>query len=124
MPTPDPKELNTFTVAVNVEDLDTGLVVLQQDVVIALNRYEAIGKTVEKYLSVGENVIHSFKTTISANGGTLPNEIYEALAKGEKIRAIKAYREISGLGLKDAKEFIDKIYYEHFNSGRDNDRLF
>ena len=37
------------------------------------------------------------------------DEISNALAKGSKIEAIKIYREVSGLGLKEAKEFIDEL---------------
>jgi len=36
-------------------------------------------------------------------------EISEALAEGRKIEAIKIYREATGEGLKDAKEFIDTL---------------
>lgn len=35
--------------------------------------------------------------------------ISEALAKGNKIEAIKIYREASGKGLKEAKDFIDAL---------------
>lgn len=36
-------------------------------------------------------------------------EIRALLAKGKKIPAIKRYREISGAGLKEAKEYIDSL---------------
>ncbi len=36
-------------------------------------------------------------------------EISEVLADGKKIEAIKIYREATGKGLKDAKEFIDAL---------------
>jgi len=36
-------------------------------------------------------------------------EIEDALASGRKIEAIKLYREASGKGLKEAKEFIDEL---------------
>ena len=35
--------------------------------------------------------------------------ISEALADGRKIEAIKIYREATGLGLKDAKDFIEAL---------------
>jgi hypothetical protein len=41
--------------------------------------------------------------------GKLPDQVSDALQRGEKIRAIKLYREASGVGLKEAKEFIDEI---------------
>jgi ribosomal protein L7/L12 len=38
---------------------------------------------------------------------TLPPEVINALLNGQKIQAIKLYREASGVGLKDAKDFIE-----------------
>jgi ribosomal protein L7/L12 len=35
-------------------------------------------------------------------------EIQDLLAKGNEIQAIKRYRELTGLGLKEAKEAIEK----------------
>lgn len=39
----------------------------------------------------------------------LPRQVTEALQRGEKIQAIKHYREATGVGLKEAKEFIEEI---------------
>lgn len=36
-------------------------------------------------------------------------KITEALASGRKIEAIRIYREATGKGLKEAKEFIDAL---------------
>ena len=47
-------------------------------------------------------------TTIQAG------QIEAALARGEKIAAIKLYREFTGVGLKDAKEAIDQRSGELF----------
>ena len=37
----------------------------------------------------------------------LPPEVINALQNGQKIQAIKLYRKASGVGLKDAKDFIE-----------------
>lgn len=37
------------------------------------------------------------------------NSIADALAAGRKLDAIKIYREATGKGLKDAKDFIDAL---------------
>lgn len=37
------------------------------------------------------------------------DEIKTLIAEGEKIKAIKRYREITGVGLKEAKDYIDKL---------------
>jgi Ribosomal protein L7/L12 C-terminal domain len=39
----------------------------------------------------------------------LPATVIDALQKGNKIQAIKLYREATGVGLKDAKDFIEEI---------------
>jgi large subunit ribosomal protein L7/L12 len=36
-------------------------------------------------------------------------DIWDAVQRGNKIEAIKLYREQSGLGLKEAKDFIDSL---------------
>jgi ribosomal protein L7/L12 len=37
----------------------------------------------------------------------LPQEVLQALARGQQIEAIRLLREASGLGLKDAKDAVD-----------------
>jgi hypothetical protein len=39
----------------------------------------------------------------------IPDEIRAAMDRGEIIEAIRLYRETSGTGLKEAKEFIEKL---------------
>ena len=39
----------------------------------------------------------------------VPAGVAEALQRGEKIRAIKYYREATGVGLKEAKDFIEEF---------------
>jgi len=36
-------------------------------------------------------------------------EILELIRKGKKIRAIKLYREETGVGLKEAKEYVESL---------------
>lgn len=42
------------------------------------------------------------------NSGVSP-EIVELVRKGRKIEAIKRYREETGVGLREAKEFIESL---------------
>src|ERR1700738_976652 len=37
----------------------------------------------------------------------LPRDVMEALRRGEKIQAIKLYRDATGVGLKEAKDIIE-----------------
>jgi ribosomal protein L7/L12 len=39
----------------------------------------------------------------------LPPGVEDALRRGEKIQAIKLYREATQAGLRDAKEFIEEV---------------
>jgi len=39
---------------------------------------------------------------------SLPHEVVDAMQRGEKIRAIKYYRDATGAPLKDAKVFIEE----------------
>lgn len=39
----------------------------------------------------------------------LPRAVVEAMQRGNKIQAIKDYREASGLSLKEAKDFIEEV---------------
>lgn len=48
-------------------------------------------------------------TTNDAPGWKASPEIIELIRRGEKIEAIKAFREQTGASLKDAKNFIESI---------------
>lgn len=39
----------------------------------------------------------------------VPPDVQEALKRGETILAIKRFRQATGAGLKDAKEFVDEV---------------
>ena len=39
----------------------------------------------------------------------VPPAVVEALARGQKIEAIKAYRHARGADLKEAKEFVEEV---------------
>jgi ribosomal protein L7/L12 len=39
----------------------------------------------------------------------IPADVREALERGETILAIKRFRQATGAGLKEAKEFIDEV---------------
>ena len=41
-----------------------------------------------------------------ADDGELPSALYDAIARGKMIQAIKIYREPPGVGLKEAKDAV------------------
>ena len=47
--------------------------------------------------------------TAPATNGDLTSEIVSLLARGQKIEAIKRYREYTGTGLREAKEAVEAI---------------
>ena len=46
------------------------------------------------------------------NYNEINNELKNIISEKGKIKAIKRYREITGLGLKEAKEYIDNLNVE------------
>jgi ribosomal L7/L12-like protein len=40
---------------------------------------------------------------------SVPLDIVQALREGRKIEAIKLYRQSSGVGLKEAKDFVEEV---------------
>jgi hypothetical protein len=43
----------------------------------------------------------------------LPPAFFEAVAADKKIQAIKIYREVTGVGLKEAKDYVDALDPNH-----------
>ncbi len=41
--------------------------------------------------------------------GDVPSPVVDALERGDKILAIKHFREATGAGLKEAKEFVEEV---------------
>jgi ribosomal protein L7/L12 len=39
----------------------------------------------------------------------VPAEVRDAVERGRKIKAIKLYRQFSGLGLREAKAFVEEV---------------
>jgi Ribosomal protein L7/L12 C-terminal domain len=44
-----------------------------------------------------------------ADDDALPSALYDAIARGKLIQAIKIYREATGVGLKEAKDAVDAM---------------
>ena len=45
----------------------------------------------------------------AAARGAVPSSVQEALARGNKIEAVRLYREQAGVGLKEAKDAVDAL---------------
>lgn len=40
--------------------------------------------------------------------------VYDAIRQGRKLEAIKIYKDNTGMGLKDSKDFIDSIWEQYY----------
>ena len=47
----------------------------------------------------------------------VPADVQEALERGETILAIKRFRQATGAGLKEAKEFVDEVRRRRATAG-------
>ena len=70
----------------------------------------------EKRLQRIERKLDLLLDAYGIEGASLPGisdaaarEIRDYIDRNEKIKAIKAYREAAGVGLKEAKEYIDSL---------------
>jgi ribosomal protein L7/L12 len=52
---------------------------------------------------------HAAPTPSSPGSDALVSQLHELLRRGSKIEAVKIYRETTGLGLKEAKDFVDSL---------------
>lgn len=66
-----------------------------------LNRLSRLDAKVDALLKVAGIKFDGFQD--------VPAEVREALERGETILAIRRFREATGAGLKEAKEFVDEI---------------
>ncbi len=48
-----------------------------------------------------------------SNSALLDSRVIDAIRQGNKIEAIKVYRELTGLDLREAKEAIEGIWEQH-----------
>ena len=79
-----------------------------------MNVEEAIQDLRQRLMLVEQRMEQLFEhLDIAPRGGGSPDpsedpEIQDLLAKGNEMQAIKRYSEMTGLGLKEAKEAIDR----------------
>ena len=71
-----------------------------------LNRGTA---TQETRLLILERKINLILNHLGIKDDIQKGSVQELILRGQKIQAIKLYREISGLGLKEAKEAVDQM---------------
>ena len=109
-----------FVIAMMIEDDETGSMTLVQDAFVGTNEEEALGKALKLFKNYGS--VHSYKVSFVSNDASeeeiqnlehIDSQIIDFLHRGHKINAIKRYREITGSGLKESKEFIDDLISRH-----------
>jgi ribosomal protein L7/L12 len=60
-------------------------------------------------LAAGAPVALPTARLAEVSAGDIEGEVYALLARGQKIEAIKRVREATGLGLKEAKDYVDRL---------------
>jgi len=88
----------------------------------AVERIEAEMKTPGRYGSLNESdtvendeLRDSFGGSSHYSSSSLDDELHELVRRGRKISAIKRYREVKGVGLKEAKDVVDRMEAEMRN---------
>jgi ribosomal protein L7/L12 len=76
---------------------------LESELIALRQRVAKLERTVE-FLLQRFQVVY-----VDTPDNTAPPEIMELLRDGKKIEAIRVYREQTGVGLKEAKDFIDGL---------------
>src|ERR1700743_3414935 len=78
--------------------------ILQLRIEAVKQRVAALSRLEEKVDLLLKNA--NIKYDPAAN---LPADVVDAVRRGAKIEAIKRYRQATGAGLKDAKDFIERL---------------
>ena len=69
----------------------------------------SMSQTVNRLTSAGYAVRTGDPDVALADDDALPSALYDAIARGKLIQAIKIYRETTGVGLKEAKDAVDAM---------------
>jgi ribosomal protein L7/L12 len=77
----------------------------ESQIIIRLNRLE---RKVD-FLLRELNLVEKEEATLPDFGPVL-TEVVELVRQNRKIEAIKLYREMTGVGLKEAKEVVDRLF--------------
>jgi len=77
----------------------------ESQIIIRLNRLE---RKVD-FLLRELNLVEKEEASLPDFGPVL-NKVAELVRLNRKIEAIKLYRELTGVGLKEAKEVVDRLY--------------
>ena len=109
-----------FVIAMMIEDDDSGSMTLVQDTFVGVTEDEALGKALRMFKGYGS--VHSYKINLVDpdvsekhiyNLEGVDSQIVEFLRQGHKIQAIKRYRELTGYGLRESKQFVDDLIAKH-----------
>lgn len=66
-------------------------------------------KDAKDYVDILAKPLSSFTPSVGVSEETLEFEVRELLARGRKVEAVKKVRELTGWGLREAKDFVDSL---------------
>jgi len=118
--------MDYFAAAIMTEDNESGVMDLHMDTVEANSREEAMGIMTDKFQG-GHTLVHRVRAIFIGAGGDSQIDVrveqyLVELREGRKIQAIKLYREHTGLGLKESKDYIDALQIKHGANPPDHSR--
>jgi large subunit ribosomal protein L7/L12 len=87
---------------------------MESDDAARIDRLECQVSYLLQYLGINADVAAGESGSSSGlPAGAVPPELLALILSGKKIQAIKMYRQMTGMGLKDAKDIVDGIDRDH-----------
>lgn len=65
--------------------------------------------TLQKQVSLMNLKLDRIAKQIGAEEPNIDNELRSLIVAGKKVKAVKELRDVTGMGLKEAKEYVDKL---------------
>jgi ribosomal protein L7/L12 len=97
-----------------IVSLDTTVIIavsLAAGVALLLARVAAIERRLNRLSRVDAKLDALLKHSVITfdEYASVPPDVADAIRRGETIVAIKRFRRVTGLGLKEAKDFVDEV---------------
>lgn len=65
--------------------------------------------TLQKQVSLMNLKLDRIAKQVGAEEPNIDNELRSLIVAGKKVKAVKELRDVTGMGLKEAKEYVDKL---------------
>jgi ribosomal protein L7/L12 len=65
--------------------------------------------TLQKQVQLMNLKLDRIAKQVGAEEPNIDNELRSLIVAGKKVKAVKELRDVTGMGLKEAKEYVDKL---------------